>query len=755
MDIRVKRLKEYKIENGNLLGILELEDQTLIRIRINIYENDIWRLQLYSDKAKTSDINLSTIPVELKRENELIKLSGRQTELIIIIEPFFLSFKSGNKLILSLDNHRNVGLLHLTPPLAKKEKGFCGTFSLNSEEKIFGLGEFFTPCEKHSQFLEIWVNDAYGTFTQRAYKPLPFLWSTKGWGIFFNTNYKTRHYIAHPDKNLVGYYWEDFSPNLDLFIFFGKEPIEIIQKYHAITGKPEIPPFWSFGLWMSRCYYWDEKEVLKVAKTLREENIPCDVINLDGRAWLRHGYQTDFQWDLERFPDPKRLISELKKLGFKICLWENPYISEKSSLFKEAEEKGFFLKDLKGNIKKIKWVPEEFQGLHNPPAAGIVDLTNPKAREWYKDLHRPLLKMGIDTFKTDFGEEIPEDVIAYNGMRGEELHNYYAFLYNQTVYEVVKEEKGEGIVWGRSGYIGSHKIPVQWAGDTESSYEGMFTSLRGGLSYMLSGGNLLWSHDLGGFYGVKPDSKLFIRWCEFALLNSLTRAHGTTPREPWEFGKEGERIFKKFVYIRYSLLLYIYSYAILGKKSSLPVMRHLILEFPNDYIAPFIEDEYLLGKDILIASLFTEKDERNIYLPNGIWYDFWEKKSFEGGTFYNLVVPLNRIPIFIREGAIIPRFLKIGKNTEELNDLIIEIWFPQKEREEIFNYTYGNLKVNYLNKDLLEINIENYTNIHNIYLHILGIKHVKKLKPPITSKLTPYGLLLKLQAKKNNISIKT
>lgn len=754
MDIRVKRLKEYKIENGNLLGILELEDQTLIRIRINIYENDIWRLQLYSDKAKTSDINLSTIPVELKRENELIKLSGRQTELIIIIEPFFLSFKSGNKLILSLDNHRNVGLLHLTPPLAKKEKGFCGTFSLNSEEKIFGLGEFFTPCEKHSQFLEIWVNDAYGTFTQRAYKPLPFLWSTKGWGIFFNTNYKTRHYIAHPDKNLVGYYWEDFSPNLDLFIFFGKEPIEIIQKYHAITGKPEIPPFWSFGLWMSRCYYWDEKEVLKVAKTLREENIPCDVINLDGRAWLRHGYQTDFQWDLERFPDPKRLISELKKLGFKICLWENPYISEKSSLFKEAEEKGFFLKDLKGNIKKIKWVPEEFQGLHNPPAAGIVDLTNPKAREWYKDLHRPLLKMGIDTFKTDFGEEIPEDVIAYNGMRGEELHNYYAFLYNQTVYEVVKEEKGEGIVWGRSGYIGSHKIPVQWAGDTEVSYEGMFTSLRGGLSYMLSGGNILWAHDLGGFYGVKPDSKLFIRWCEFALLNSLTRAHGTNPREPWEFGREGETIFKKFVYLRYSLLLYIYSYAIWGKKSSLPVMRPLILEFPNDYIAPFIEDEYLLGKDILIAPLFTEKDERNIYLPDGIWYDFWEKKSFEGGTFYNLLVPLNRIPIFIREGAIIPRFLKIGKNTEELNDLIIEIWFPQKEREEIFNYTYGNLKVNYLHKDLLEINIENYTNIHNIYLHILGIKHVKKLKPPITSKLTPYGLLLKLQAKKNNISIK-
>ncbi|MGB9768980.1 MAG: alpha-xylosidase [Dictyoglomus turgidum] len=755
MYIKVKRLREYKIENGIFSGILELEDQTLLGIKITLYENNIWRLQIYSDKDKTSNINLPTKSIEIKREDELIKLSGIQTELIILSEPFFFGFKKGDKLVLSLDNHRNVGLLHLTPPLAKKERGFCGTFSLSYEEKIFGLGEFFTPCEKHSQFLEIWVNDAYGTFTQRAYKPLPFLWSTKGWGILFNTSYKTRHYIAYPYKNLVGYYWEDLSPNLDLFIFLGKDPKEIIQKYHAVTGEPEIPPFWSFGLWISRCYYWNEEEVLKVARTLREKNIPCDVINLDGRAWLRHGYQTDFQWDLERFPDPKRLISELKELGFKICLWENPYISEKSPLFKEAEEKGFFLRDLKGNIKKIKWVPEEFQGLHNPPLAGIVDLTNPKAKEWYKDLHRPLLRMGVDTFKTDFGEEIPEDVIAYNGMRGDELHNYYAFLYNQTVYEVVKEEKGEGIVWGRSGYIGSHKIPVQWAGDTESSYEGMFTSLRGGLSYMLSGGNLLWAHDLGGFYGAKPNSKLYIRWAEFALLNSLTRAHGTTPREPWEFGKEAEVVFKKFTYLRYSLLFYLYSFAVLGKETSVPVMRPLILEFPDDYLSPFIEDEYLLGEDLLIAPVFKEEDERIVYLPPGIWYSFWEKERFEGGKVYNLTVALHRIPIFVREGAIIPRLLKIGRNTEEIKDLLIEVWFPKNQQIKNFYSPFGELSVNYkyVDKDYLYIQVKNATEHKNIYLHVLGINEVKHLEPLEEYKITPYGLVLKLKDQTTNVLI--
>ncbi|MGB9857754.1 MAG: alpha-xylosidase [Dictyoglomaceae bacterium] len=744
MSTKLKRLIEYKIEDGKFLGILELEDQKFLEARITLYEKDIWRLEIYSDKPKDLDINLAPIKIRIEKDNEFLILPGTNTELIILSEPFFFGFKRNNKIILSLDNHRNVGLLYLTPPLAKMDCGFCGTFSLNAEERIFGLGEFFTSCEKHSQSLEVWVNDAYGTFTQRAYKPLPFLWSTRGWGIFFNTNYKTRHYIAHPDKNIVGYYWEDLSPHLDLFIFFGEEPKELIQKYHLITGKPEIPPFWSFGLWISRCYYWDEKEVLKVAKTLREKNIPCDVINLDGRAWLRHGYQTDFQWDLERFPNPQRLIHELKNLGFKICLWENPYISERSPLFKEAEENNFFLKDLKGNTRKIKWVPEEFQGLHNPPEAGIVDLTNPKAREWYKDLHRPLLRMGIDTFKTDFGEEIPEDVIAYNGMRGEELHNYYPFLYNQTVYEVVKEEKGEGLVWGRSGYIGSHKIPVQWAGDTETSYEGMFTSLRGGLSYMLSGGNILWAHDLGGFYGAKPDSKLYIRWAEFALLNPLTRAHGTTPREPWEFGIEAERIFKKFVYLRYSLLPYIYSNAILGKHSSSPIMRPLILEFPQDYLSSFIEDEYLLGKNILVAPIFTEENERNIYIPPGIWYDFWEKRPFEGSKAYNLVALLNRIPIFVKEGSIISRFLKIGKNTEELKDLIIEIWFPKKKQEEIFYFVHGSLTVSYSYEDYLEINLENNTDFPNIYLHILGLKSIKSIEPSTKFKLTPYGTLLKL-----------
>lgn len=749
------KINKFFLLEEEFIGELLSDKGLTYHLKINVYDEDIWRIQIISNKYKEKTIFLTPSKIELEKNNDMIILKNRDYELNIYKDPFYFYFKKKDNIILSLDHHTNVGLIPLTPKLAKIDGKICGTFSLKSEEGLFGLGEIFNPCERHSQKVEIWVNDAYGTFTERTYKPLPFIWSTRGYGILFNTFYKTIHYIGHPEKNLVAYYFEDFSPNFDIFIFFASHPKEIIKKYHKITGKPEIPPFWAFGLWMSRCFYWNQEQVLEVAKEIRRRKIPCDVINLDGRAWLRHGYQTDFQWDLDRYPDPQYLISELKKLGFRICLWENPYISEKSSLYEEAERLGYFLKNKEGKTRKIKWVPEEFQGLHNPPEAGIVDLTNPKAREWYKDLHRPLLRMGIDTFKTDFGEEIPEDICAYNGMTGEELHNFYPLLYNEVVYEVIKEEKGEGVVWGRSGYIGSHKIPIQWGGDTETSYEGMFTSLRGGLSYGLSGGNILWAHDLGGFYGGMPNKELYIRWSQFALLNSLTRAHGTTPREPWEFGKEAEIIFKKFTYLRYSLLPYIYTYAKKGKESSLPVMRHLVLEFPEDISVWNIDSEYLLGEDILIAPIFSPGNNRIVYLPSGIWYDFWEKKKFQGPQSFLINAPLNRIPIWVKKGAILTKYLKIGRNTEELSEkYLIEIWFPKGEREEIFYTKNNEIKIYYQNLNEKLIIKLSSKDPGEFIIYVLGYKNRIEISDKIIYFSNKYGIFFIKNNREFKLTIK-
>lgn len=743
IDLILKVKSFYKTKWEVILELLSKKGLSY-QLVINSYKDNIWRLRIIRNKYREKETCLLPLAdIELVRRDEFIILKSGDYELYIIENPFLFYFKENDKIILSLDYHRNVGLIPLTPNLGTINGKFCGSFSLTSQEGLFGLGEIFNPCERHSQKIEVWVNDAFGTFTERVYKPLPFLWSTKGYGIFFNTFHKTIHYVGYPQKSLVSYYFEDYSPNLDIFIILGKSPREIIKKYHDITGKPEIPPFWSFGLWMSRCFYWDQEEVLNVAREIRKRKIPCDVINLDGRAWLRHGYQTDFQWDLERFPDPQNLIYELKKLGFKVCLWENPYISEKSPLFKEAENLGYFLKDKEGRIKKIKWVPEEFQGLHNPPPAGIVDLTNPKAREWYKNLHRPLLKMGIDTFKTDFGEEIPEDVIAYNGMTGEELHNYYPLIYNQTVYEVVKEEKGEGLVWGRSGYLGSQKIPVQWGGDTETSYEGMLTSLRGGLSYGLSGGNILWAHDLGGFYGTMPNEKLYIRWSQFALLNSLTRAHGTTPREPWQFGKNAEIIFKKFAYLRYSLLPYLYTFAIKGKENSLPLMRHLVLEFPEDISVWHIDDEYLLGDYLLICPIFDSTENRIVYLPSGTWYDFWEKGMIKGPKSFSIFVPLNRIPIWVKEGAILLRYLKISLSTNNLEEkYLLELWYPKEEKQEIFSSKDNEIKIAYkiINKKII-ISV-NSKKPAEIIIHIIGLKQIEAKSLDCKHIKCKYGFIL-------------
>ena len=427
----------------------------------------------------------------------------------------------------------------------------------------------------------------------------------------------------------------------------GPDPKTIITRYAELVSFPVMPPKWAFGLWMSGGFQAETPEsLLKRARQMREYEIPCDVLHIDP-YWQRFGAWSDMQWDREAFPDPEGLIAQLKDQHFKISVWENPYLGIESDFFEEASEKGYLLKTPGGET----YVLDLLDG-YCPPM-GIIDFTNPEAVKWFKDVHRPLLRIGIDIFKTDFGESVPADAVAHNGMTGETLHNLYPLLYNDAVTGVMEEETGRpGLVWARSSFAGGQRHVAQWGADCDCTYQGMTSTIRGGLSIGMCG-HAFWGHDIGGFY-VQPTPELYIRWAEFGMLSPLSRAHGVTSRVPWDYGEDAVRIFREYTRLRYRLVPYLYSVARVAVDTSLPIMRPMLLEFPDDPCTYAIDLQYMLGPDLLVAPIYNSEGRRPVYFPQGTWIDFWTHELIEGPCTRFVEVPLDVMPLYVRGNALIP-----------------------------------------------------------------------------------------------------
>ncbi len=519
------------------------------------------------------------------------------------------------------------------------------TFELTYDEDLYGLGEQFARINRIGQRLELWATDAFGVSHPHTYKNVPFLWSTRGYGLFVNTTFRVTFDLA--SVSLLSYGFTHEGPELEVFLIYGPEPSAILRRYCDLTGYAPVPPRWSFGLWMSRCGYQDRDEVEQVAAGLRDHDIPCDVIHIDPWWMGDPANWCGLQWDEDRFPDPAGMIEELRERGLRLCLWENPYVAEDAPIFKQGRKRGYFVKDENGEPYIIRAWAEVI-----PPVA-VVDFTNPEAVVWWQLLHRPLLGQGVAVFKTDFGEGAPEDGIYHNGMSGREAHNLYPLLYNRAVFEVVEEMTGHGLVWGRSGWAGAQRTPVCWGGDPFTDFPYMANQLRAALSIGLSG-IPFYSHDIGGFFG-QPDPELYVRWAQFGLFSSHSRCHGTTPREPWEFGAEAEAIFRRYAKLRYRLLPYIYSTAAQSALTGLPMVRALVLKYVHDPNVRHLDSEYLFGDSFLIAPVLKRGAQRRmVYLPVGEWVDYWSREIHEGPTWLNYPAPLEIMPIFIHRGAIIP-----------------------------------------------------------------------------------------------------
>ena len=517
-------------------------------------------------------------------------------------------------------------------------------FSISPDEKIVGCGESFTSINKVGQKLNLYVTDPQGPETPDMYKPIPFFMSSRGYGMFMNTSAPVTCDFGASYVGAMKLFMADEM--FDGFIFFG-HPKDILNEYTSITGKAQMPPLWSFGTWMSRISYFSQEEGMGIAKKLRENKIPADVIHFD-TGWFQTDWQCDYIFDPTRFPNPQKMISNLKNDGFHISLWQLPYFTPGNRYYQEIIHNGLCIKNADGTL---------------PYEDAVLDFSNPATVKWYQDKLTNLLKMGVGAIKVDFGEGAPIDGFYASGKGGLYEHNLYPLRYNKAVADITTKISGDHIIWARSAWAGSQRYPIHWGGDAANTDMGMLSSLRGGLSFGLSGFSF-WSHDIGGFVVSTPEN-LYRRWLPFGFLTSHSRAHGAPPKEPWLYNESFVKAFRDCAEMKYKLMPYIYAQAKECTEKGLPMVRALCIEYPDDPAVWTIDNEYLFGHDILVAPLFEDGTSRYVYLPAGKWFDYQTGKIY--GKGWNEIT-VGQIPavIMIRDGAIIPH-IALAQSTDKMD----------------------------------------------------------------------------------------
>jgi alpha-D-xyloside xylohydrolase len=518
--------------------------------------------------------------------------------------------------------------------------------SLGVGENVYGLGERFTSFVKNGQTVEIWNEDG-GTSSEQAYKNIPFYLTNGGYGVFINHTGKVSMEVASEAVEKVQFSVE--SQDVEYLIIYGPTPKEILNKYTAMTGRAPLLPEWSFGLWLSTSFVtdYDEATVKSFIDEMKTRDIPLSVFHFDC-FWMREFQWCDFAWDPRTFPDPAAMLKRLKADGLKISLWINPYIGQASPLFAEARELGYLLRrnDGPGGVAGSTWQWDLWQA-----GNAIVDFTNPAAVAWFQSKLRPLLEMGVDCFKTDFGERIPTDVVYHDGSNPEQMHNLYTQLYNKAVFDLLKEHsEKDAIVFARSATVGGQTMPVHWGGDNTSSFESMAESLRGGLSLGLSGFGY-WSHDIGGFEG-HPDPAVFKRWVAFGLLSSHSRLHGNeSVRVPWAFDEEAVEVTRKFAHLKQKLMPYLMDTMRNVNATGAPMMRAMLVEFPEDRTCWTLDQQYMFGPDLLVAPVFNAHGTVEFYLPAGTWTNFFSGAAIDGGRWVTETHGFDSLPIYVRAGS--------------------------------------------------------------------------------------------------------
>lgn len=569
--------------------------------------------------------------------------SGQLTVRVEKACDWKIEFKDGPRTI-THSGWRGMGLAE-TP---------AGTFiheqlALGVGECVYGLGERFTAFVKNGQVVDLWNEDG-GTSSELAYKNIPFYLTNRGYGVFINHPERVSLEVASEKVERV-----QFSvpgEYLEYFLIYGPTPKEVLERYTTLTGRPALPPAWSFGLWLSTSFTtnYDEATVTSFIQGMAERDLPLHVFHFDC-FWMKEFQWCDFEWDRRVFPEPEAMLRRLKQRGLRICVWINPYIAQNSALFDEGLQNGYLVKCTDGSV----WQWDRWQA-----GMGLVDFTNPAACRWFAAKLATLVDMGVDCFKTDFGERIPSQGVAYfDGADPQKMHNYYTQLYNRTVFELLESKlgPGEAAVFARSATAGGQQYPVHWGGDSTATFESMAESLRGGLSLGLSGFGF-WSHDIGGFEQT-ASADVYKRWCAFGLLSSHSRLHGSSSyRVPWLFDAEAVDVLRHFTKLKCRLMPYLFAAAVEAHQHGTPMLRAMPLEFPTDPACDTLDRQYMLGSNLLVAPVLSPDGVVDYYLPGGRWTNFFTGQISEGGHWQRETHDFMSLPLWVRPNTI----LAIGAN---------------------------------------------------------------------------------------------
>ena len=604
----------------------------VVRVRLTHYEGG-------PERGPAFELGEEGVTPEISLEGEQLVFRSGDLSAEIDRQTYRLTFRAGGR-VLTRSAGRGTGYVRADGGGAYLHENL----SLGVGECVYGLGERFTSFVKNGQVVDIWNRDG-GTGSDQAYKNVPFYLTNRGYGVFVNHPEGVSFEVASERVSQV-----QFSvpgETLEYLVIHGETPAQILERYTRLTGRPALPPAWSFGLWLSTSFTtsYDEATVNAFLDGMAERDLPLSVFHFDC-FWMRAFRWCDFEWDPEVFPDPEGMLARLHARGLKVCVWINPYIGQRSPLFREAQAAGYLLRRQGGGV----WQWDLWQ-----PGMAMVDFTNPAACAWFAGHIRRLARLGVDSIKTDFGERIPtEDVAWFDGSDPQKMHNYYTLLYNRVVWEALREERGEGeaVVFARSATAGGQQFPVHWGGDCNSTFESMAESLRGGLSLGLSGFGF-WSHDIGGFEGT-PRPDVYKRWVAFGLLSSHSRLHGNASyRVPWLIDEEAVEVTRVFTALKCRLMPYLYAQAVRAARSGLPVMRAMLLEFPQDPTCDHLDRQYLLGDSLLVAPVFREDGVAEYYVPAGEWTEYFSGRTVTGPRWVRESHAFTSVPLLVRPGTLL------------------------------------------------------------------------------------------------------
>ena len=590
---------------------------------------------------------------------------------------------------------------------------------LRDDEQFFGLGEKTGPINRRGRSFKMWNSDkpCYSDTEDPLYKSIPFFLSTNNYGIFFDNTYLTEFDFGKKSDEYFSFSAPD-GPFIYYFMY-GDDYKEIIGSYTKLTGQPIMPPKWALGWSQSRGMLVNEELTREIASEYRKREIPIDIIYQD-IGWV-DGLQ-NFDWRKDRYEDPEKMLSDLAEDGFKVIVSQDPVISQATEeQWEEANEKGYLVKDQRtGKAYDMPW---PWGG-----NAGVVDFSDPEVADWWGKLQQKPIDAGVKGFWTDMGEPAwsnEESTDRLNmkhhlGMHAE-LHNVYGFLWDKVVTEQFEKRNPNQRVFQmtRAAYAGMQRYTFGWSGDSGNGRDVTdgWDNLADQVPMSLSAGLGLipfWTTDISGYCGDITDydefAELYVRWLQFGVFNPLSRAHheGNNAVEPWLFGEEAERISKKAIELKYQLHPYIYTYAREAYDTGLPIMRPLLLEYPGDEETYELDGQFLFGEELLVAPVVEEgATSKKVYLPKGSWRDYNDPtQSFRGGEYITYDAPLDVIPIFVREGAILPKMPVMPYiGAMENAPVILEV-FPSEKASEFTLYedegTTNDYKEGKFSKTLVE-----------------------------------------------------